>query len=66
MENKPRDDGHDEKKKEGKKWKDVDNETINKEGLMLNIQNEQKNDEIGMARKKKKDKMGKMWMTKPK
>jgi hypothetical protein len=43
MENKPRDDGHDEKKKEGKKWKDVDNETINKEGLMLNIQNEQKN-----------------------
>jgi hypothetical protein len=37
MENKPRDDGHDEKKKEGNKWKDVDNETINKEGLMLNI-----------------------------
>jgi hypothetical protein len=29
MENKLRDDGHDEKKKEGKKWKDVDNETIN-------------------------------------
>jgi len=43
MENKPRDDRHDEKKKEGKKLKDVDNETINKEGLMLNIQNEQKN-----------------------